>query len=76
MLSHRPELVRDDDYELVGLKPVDSNQPLVAGSHIVGIGASTVAENDEGWVTSIAYSPHLKSAIGAWLCPTRHQPSW
>jgi sarcosine oxidase subunit alpha len=57
-------LVRDDDYELIGLKPVDSDQPLIAGSHFIGIGASTVAENDEGWVTSIAYSPHLKSAIG------------
>ena len=64
VLSRRAELVRDDDYELIGLKPVDSDQPLIAGSHFIGIGASTVAENDEGWVTSIAYSPHLKSAIG------------
>jgi len=64
VLSRRPELVRDDDYELIGLKPVNSDQPLIAGSHFIGIGAGTVAENDEGWVTSIAYSPHLKSAIG------------
>jgi len=64
VLSRRPELVRDDDYELIGLKPVNSDQPLIAGSHFIAIGASPVAKNDEGWVTSIAYSPHLKSAIG------------
>ena len=64
VLSRRPELVRDDNYELIGLKPVDVDQPLIAGSHFIGVGASTIAENDEGWVTSIAYSPHLKSVIG------------
>ena len=64
VLSRRPELVRDDDYELIGLKPVASDHPLIAGSHFISIGASTVAENDEGWVTSTAYSPHLKSTIG------------
>ncbi|MDC1383567.1 sarcosine oxidase subunit alpha family protein [Candidatus Puniceispirillum sp.] len=64
VLSRRPELVRDDDYELVGLKPVDPAISLTAGAHFIAIGADSTAENDEGWVTSVAYSPHLKTFIG------------
>jgi heterotetrameric sarcosine oxidase alpha subunit len=64
VLSRRPELVRDDDYELVGLKPVDVNNRLTAGAHFIALDASCTAENDQGWVTSVAHSPHLKCAIG------------
>ena len=64
VLSQRQELVRDDDYELVGLKPVDPSISLTAGAHFIAVGADSMAENDEGWVTSVAYSPHLKTFIG------------
>lgn len=64
VLSRRPELVRDDDYELVGLKPVDPNILLTAGAHFIAVGAASNAENDEGWITSVAYSPHLQTSIG------------
>ena len=64
ILSRRPELIRDDDYELVGLKPVDPSAPLTAGAHFIAVGAISTAENDEGWVTSVAYSPNLNTHIG------------
>ncbi|MBL6774924.1 MAG: sarcosine oxidase subunit alpha family protein [Candidatus Puniceispirillum sp.] len=64
VLSRRPEMVRDDDYELVGLKPVDVNNRLTAGAHFIALDTSCNAENDQGWVTSVAHSPHLNSAIG------------
>ena len=57
-------MVREDDYELVGLKPLDPNISLTAGAHFIAVGAASTAENDEGWVTSVAYSPHLKTSIG------------
>ena len=44
--------------------PTLTAQSPLGGYNMVVDGASPVAENDEGWVTSIAYSPHLKSAIG------------
>ena len=54
MLNRIPEVVREDNYELIVLKPVDANQPLIAGFHFISIGAIFVAENDEVWVTSTA----------------------
>ena len=64
VLSRREQMVRDDDYELVGLKPLDPKVSLTAGAHFIAVGAASTAENDEGWVTSVAYSPHLKTSIG------------
>ena len=37
---------------------------LTAGAHFIAVGADSTAENDEGWVTSVAYSPHLQTSIG------------
>jgi sarcosine oxidase subunit alpha len=63
-LSRRPQLVRDDDYELVGLKPLDPAISLTAGAHFIAVGAASTAKNDQGWVTSVAYSPHLQISLG------------
>ena len=64
VLSRREQMVRDDDYELVGLKPLDPAISLTAGAHFIAVGAASTVENDEGWVTSVAYSPHLKTYLG------------
>lgn len=63
VLSQREGLTRDDGLRLVGVKPVDPSNPLTAGSHFLDIGAEPVAANDGGWLTSVVYSPHLKSSI-------------
>ena len=64
VLSQRPALIHDEAIRLVGLLPVDATQSLHAGAHFVAHGAERTLANDEGWMTSVAYSPTLKSFIG------------
>jgi len=45
--------------QLVGLKPVEPNGKLTAGAHLFVDGADAVRENDQGYVTSVCYSPTL-----------------
>ncbi|MDM7931279.1 sarcosine oxidase subunit alpha family protein [Tabrizicola sp.] len=59
VLSQREGLADPDGYRLVGVKPVDPNGRLTAGSHFLAIGAAPVAANDGGWLTSKVYSPHI-----------------
>ncbi len=59
VLSQREGLTDPDGYRLVGVKPVDPNGKLTAGSHFLAKGAAPVAANDGGWLTSKVYSPHL-----------------
>ena len=64
VLSGRPALVEPDRPVLVGIKPVDPSERLRGGAHIVRAGAAVTAANDEGYVTSTAYSPTLGHWIG------------
>lgn len=64
VLSERPALNMDAAIELVGLVPLDRNKTLKAGAHFIALDASISMENDQGWMTSVAYSPTLKSSIG------------
>jgi methylglutamate dehydrogenase subunit C len=59
VLSQREGMVRDDGLRLVGIKPMNPADALKAGSHFLKTGAAAVAENDDGWITSLVYSPHL-----------------
>ncbi len=63
-LSERPALNRDDGLRLMGFRPVDRSLGLVAGSHFVGFGREAVTANDEGWMSSVAFSPTLGHSIG------------
>ncbi len=64
VMMRREALVAANGLRLVGLKPVDSATTLIAGSHFIGLGRAATAENDEGWLTSAARSPHLGHSIG------------
>ncbi|MBL0930446.1 MAG: sarcosine oxidase subunit alpha, partial [Alphaproteobacteria bacterium] len=66
-MARRPALVAADRPSLVGLKPVDSMQRLRAGAHFLALGAPATTANDEGYVTSAIYSPHVGSWIGLGL---------
>jgi heterotetrameric sarcosine oxidase alpha subunit len=60
---------------MVGLKPLDPKMRINAGAHLVPKDADAVAANDQGYVTSQAYSPELETFIGlAMLCdgPARY----
>jgi heterotetrameric sarcosine oxidase alpha subunit len=62
-LASRPGLIDESRPSLVGLRPVDRAQRLRSGAHLVAHGASASADNDEGYVTSVAYSP----SNGGWV---------
>ncbi len=66
-MAKRPALVAADRPTLVGLKPVDITQRLRAGAHFLALGAPATTANDEGYVTSAIYSPHVGSWIGLGL---------
>ncbi|MBP0582053.1 sarcosine oxidase subunit alpha family protein [Labrys sp. LIt4] len=75
VLAQRPALVAPDRPGLVGVKPVNPADRLRAGSHFLKKGAAAVAANDEGFATSVVYSPMLESWIGLGLLangPSRH----
>lgn len=64
VMAQRPALLADDRPALVGFKPVDRSARLRAGAHFIAVGAAATAENDEGYMTSVAYSPMLGHWIG------------
>ncbi|MCX8996710.1 sarcosine oxidase subunit alpha family protein [Rhizobiaceae bacterium BDR2-2] len=63
-LASRFGLTAADRLQLVGLKPVDPNSTVRAGSHILKEGAKPSLINDQGHVSSACYSPTLQSFIG------------
>ena len=64
ILSERPEMNREDGLEMMGFRPVDRSQELSSGAHFLAPGAEATVANDEGWMTSVAYSPMLETSIG------------
>jgi sarcosine oxidase subunit alpha len=66
-MAQRPGLTDPDRPTLVGVKPVDPAQRLRAGAHFLKLGAAATAGNDEGYVTSVAFSPTLGHWIGLGL---------
>ena len=63
VLARRPGLVDPARPALVGLKPLDRARCLRAGAHFLDLGAEVSLENDQGYVTSVAFSPML----GHWI---------
>lgn len=75
IMAARPGLADPDRPALVGLRPVDPTGQIRAGAHLLSPGAAAVAANDEGYVTSAAWSPTLGSSIALALLrrgPERH----
>lgn len=67
IMAQRPGLLSEDRPTLVGLKPVNRNTRLRAGGHLLAKGAAAIAANDEGYVTSAAYSPTLQHSVALGL---------
>jgi sarcosine oxidase subunit alpha len=75
VMAGRPALMAPDRPTLVGIRPVEKGRSLTAGAHILPGGAAAVAANDQGYVTSVAYSPTCEGWIGLALVvngPARH----
>ncbi|MDX2483648.1 MAG: sarcosine oxidase subunit alpha family protein [Pseudodonghicola sp.] len=62
-MSQRPGLMEADRERLVGLKPVGAVKLITAGAHLFAKGAEPVRENDQGYVTSAAYSPTVGRVV-------------
>ena len=72
-LSQRPELNTAEAIRLVGFKPINSSDTLLAGSSFISKGDTAVLENDQGWMSSVAYSPTLGHSIGLGFIKRGHE---
>ena len=64
VLASRPGLNAADRPVLVGVVPVNRVTRLYAGAHFLSIAAQPTLENDEGFLSSVAFSPTLHTWIG------------
>lgn len=62
-LSRRPALLDPGRQRLVGLKPLDVSQRFKGGAHVVPGSAPADAAHDQGWLSSVAWSPTLGHSI-------------
>lgn len=72
-LSERPHMVRNEANRLVGFFPVDKSQSLNAGMHFVSKGNEATTQTDEGWMTSVAFSPSLGHTVGIGYLKQGHE---
>ncbi|WP_112322996.1 sarcosine oxidase subunit alpha family protein [Oceanibium sediminis] len=63
VLSQREEMTRDDGLRLVGLRPLERSEKLSAGAHLLNPGDPQDMAHDQGWISSVAWSPTLSHAI-------------
>lgn len=64
VMAARPGLVEDGRAQLVGLKPVGPVKQLSAGAHIYLCDTQDAPSNDQGYVSSVGFSPTLGHFVG------------
>jgi glycine cleavage system aminomethyltransferase T len=62
--SQRPGLTGPEREQLVGLRPLAAEKPVHAGAHLYDPAAPPVSANDQGYVTSVGWSPTLGTHLG------------
>ena len=67
VLAQRPGLIDPERPALVGIKPIARAARLRAGAHFLALATQATLDNDEGYVTSVAFSPMLGHWIGLGL---------
>lgn len=73
VLSQREGLQAPDGLRLAGFIPVNKNDRLTNGAHFINIGDAKTAENDQGYMSSVAWSPHLGHYIGLGFLKSGHE---
>ncbi|QJF50670.1 sarcosine oxidase subunit alpha family protein [Roseobacter ponti] len=63
-MAAREGLTDPGRQQLVGLKPVTPGGQITAGAHLFNVGKEATRINDQGYVTSVAFSPTLGHMIG------------
>ncbi len=61
--SQRPGMSGPEREQLVGLKPVGAVKQLLGGAHLFNPGDEAIRTNDQGYITSHCFSPHLGHPI-------------
>ncbi len=64
VLAQRPALLAAERPALVGLRPLERAARLHSGAHFLAPDAAPSLEADQGWVSSVAFSPTLGQWIG------------
>ena len=67
VMAQRPALTDPDRPQLAGFKPVDPRSLMGAGAHFLSKGSPQTIAHDEGYMTSVAFSPSCGSLIGLGL---------
>ncbi|CDX33537.1 Sarcosine oxidase subunit alpha [Mesorhizobium sp. SOD10] len=67
VMAAREALVAPNRQVVVGIKPTDKARRLRSGAHIIPKGETPGPENDQGYVTSVCFSPVLDQWIGLGL---------
>ena len=67
VMAGREAFQRPDRAQFVGLRPLDRSDRIRAGSHLLTRGSEPSMDNDQGYVTSVAFSPMLGQWIGLGL---------
>jgi sarcosine oxidase subunit alpha len=62
--AHRPGLLDEAREQLVGLRPSGRSRQLTAGAHLFRKGDPRTPENDQGYVTSVGWSPTFDTYLG------------
>jgi len=63
VMAARPGLADPARPRLVGVRPVNPAERLRAGAHFVPVGAPASTANDQGFLSSVAFSPN----VGRWI---------
>jgi glycine cleavage system aminomethyltransferase T len=64
VMAQRPALLAEDRPAFAGFRPIDRKARLRAGAHFLPVGAVATIGNDQGYMTSVAFSPMLGHWIG------------
>ncbi|MGC1486480.1 MAG: glycine cleavage T C-terminal barrel domain-containing protein, partial [Albidovulum sp.] len=62
--SQRPGLLGSGREQLVGIRPLSMEKAFGAGAHLFDNGAAPISANDQGYVTSVCWSPTLRAHLG------------
>ena len=64
VLSQREGLIGDDVLRMVGFTAVNPKDKITNGAHFINLGDPKDASHDQGYMSSVAYSPELGRYVG------------
>ena len=68
----RPGLLDSEREKLVGIKPINKGDVILAGAHVYPLDRDPKRINDQGHITSVCYSPTLDSSIALAMIKSGH----